>query len=72
MAMEPKRSFTFEQLTPDLRMARAQEYSAYYLDRIESHLERIATALAEAGPKDVALSMALANIAEAIKPKPKF
>jgi hypothetical protein len=57
-------------LAADLWTARAAEYTAHYLDLIEGHLSKIAASLTENGPKDVALSMALTNIAEAIKAKP--
>lgn len=46
-----RRNFTFSgnpQATPDGVAAQALEFIAHYLDRIDSHLERIATQL-EAG-----------------------
>jgi hypothetical protein len=60
---------TGHSMVPDLRAARAQEHIAHYLDLIEGHLADIAAALAKSGPKDVALSMGLTNIADALKAK---
>ena len=68
---EQKLAWTFDRNIPnaDLRQARALEYIAQYLDRIDDHLSKISASLTEAGPKDVALSISLANIVEALKAK---
>jgi hypothetical protein len=60
---------TGHSMAPDLRAARAQEHIAHYLDLIEGHLSEIATTLAKGGSKDVAFSMGLTNIADALKGK---
>ena len=47
----PRKNFDMDQFSTtvdaQVRQARALEYSAYYLDRIEGHLERIANSLAD-------------------------
>ena len=49
----PRKNFDMDQFSTtvdaQVRQARALEYSAYYLDRIEGHLERIANSLADGG-----------------------
>jgi hypothetical protein len=71
MAGQQKLPWTFERGVQNegLRNARALEHIAHYLDLIEGHLSDIATTLAKGGPKDVALSISLTNIADAIKAK---
>jgi hypothetical protein len=74
MPSQPKQPWNFDRnlVDPELRKIRALEHGAHYLDLIEGHLAKIAASLTENGPKDIALSIALANIAEAIKPKAKL
>lgn len=50
---------------PEVRKARALEFIAHYLDRIDGHLERIATDL-EKGPKNDSLMNALSGVAGAL------
>jgi hypothetical protein len=52
---------------PEQRKARALEYIAYYLDRIEMHMAKIAGAAAEDSPAaSSALARARERIAEAV------
>lgn len=57
-----RQPWTFPQnMTPDLRQARAMEYAAQYLDRIDQTLERIAVAL-EAGSGNAPLQKELQTV----------
>jgi hypothetical protein len=56
-------------LSHDLRSPRALEHIAYYLDRIDRHLERIADTFSRDEPNDVTALKALADIAETLKTK---
>lgn len=66
--MPERLDWTFERNLGDvgLRAARALEYTAHYLDRIEGHLGRIATAM-ERGTGNELARRELAKIAEAIQ-----
>ena len=62
--MPDRLPWTFDRLLPELREPKAAEYTAYYLDRIDQTLERIAVAL-EAGNGE-SLRLQLMNIEAAI------
>ena len=73
MAYKPKEPFVFVAETDDVgaksvgseeRQARATEYIAMYLDRIESHLEAIAATLATGNDNASATAQALNSIAQ--------
>lgn len=51
----------------DLRMAKALEYQAYYLDRIDQSLDRIASAL-ETGAANEPLRLQLLSLQHLLKP----
>ena len=60
--MAERLAWKFEQnMKPEFREAKALEYAAYYLDRIDHSLERIATAL-EAGGGNERLRLSLESI----------
>jgi hypothetical protein len=54
-------------LTPELRSARALEYIAHYLERIETHMATIANTLTADPAEGVTIMRALQDIAEAAK-----
>jgi hypothetical protein len=60
-------SFSFDQnVQIDLRSPRALEFIAYYLDRIEGHLDRIAGALQSGAPSEH-IRLELKSIEAALK-----
>jgi hypothetical protein len=65
--MADRQPWTFAQnLKPEFREPRAQEYIAYYLDRIDQTLERIAKAL-EAGGGNEPLRLGLMNLEQTVR-----
>jgi hypothetical protein len=63
--MADRLPWTFDPTKPEFREAKAQEYCAYYLDRIDQTLERIATALEKGGGNEL-LRLQLMSIEAAI------
>lgn len=57
------------QLNEQLRVAKALEYIAYYLERIDGNLERIASATS--GDQSKALKAAIDGVAAAINRNPR-
>lgn len=58
-----------DDLAPDVRQARATEYMAYYLARIEQHLGQIVEAIHD-GALNENLRAELSKIAEEMREKP--
>jgi hypothetical protein len=57
-------------LSHDLRSPRVLEHIAYYLDRIDRHLERIADTFSRDEPNDVTALKALAISPRPLRPSP--
>jgi hypothetical protein len=69
-AMPERLQWTLDRaaLEPAARQARALEYIAHYLDRIEQHLERITKTLTTLDPAgEITLLSGVKNAADALK-----
>lgn len=62
---EERLEWTFDRAVfqSDTRQARALEFIAYYLDRIEGHMAKIAATLSTDAAGDITVLSALKNIA---------
>jgi hypothetical protein len=68
-AMPERLQWTFDRAVaePAVRQARALEYIAYYLDRIERHLEGITKGLTDGSAGETTLLSGVTDAAQALK-----
>lgn len=67
--MPERLQWTFDPavIAPGARQARALEYIAHYMDRIERHLDQITKGLTADPPGEITLLSGVKNAAEALK-----